>query len=233
MIKKTEQKKNKKIMLIVKTIIVIVVVVMLWCFYSLVRFDGIYSPIYVWGLSNPYKYYQKHIGSLLVKHGTEYKLKPTIDEQNPKTYNVYRNEEHRFEFKYPKGVDIKIDNTVRSDTSDSLIASSNRDYDVKCEILAIYKGWGVGKNWLPKRRRFNKQNLENSKIIKYFIAKNGQIILIDNDFMKKKNITNAQYGVSVEFFGDNQQEKFVRIHVVGINCGQLIENIFSTFQFIE
>ena len=50
-----------------------------WFGYSLIRFDGYYSPAYVYGLSNPFKYYQEHIGSLLLKYGKEYKLKPTID----------------------------------------------------------------------------------------------------------------------------------------------------------
>ena len=232
MIKKTEQKKNKKIMLIVKTIIVIVVVVMLWCFYSLVRFDGIYSPIYVWGLSNPYKYYQKHIGSLLVKHGTEYKLKPTIDEQNPKTYNVYRNEEHRFEFKYPKGTMVQTNKEFYPNISTNLTILDSKNRENKCVMFIMYKGWGVGRSWLPRRRECVNWMVSSHKDLQYFYAKNGQIVHTTNCGYPSLNLLRDKEAL-IDYI-DKKTGKMYYITIGGEQCPkELLVNVITTFKFME
>ena len=203
-----------------------------WRAYSLVRFDGVYSPMYVYGLSNPFKYYQKHIGSLLLKYGKEYKLKPTIDENNPETYSVYRNDKHGFEFKYPREYNLRVDDTFHSNSGDILIGTINKNSNIRCEILMMYKGWGVGEDWLPKKRYFNEHNLKSDKGIKYFISKNGQIILMNNNSILNKS-NNIQYSESVEFIKNGRKKEFIKLYIAGAGCEKLTKNILFTFKFIE
>ena len=230
MTKRTEQKKNKKIILIVKTIIAIVVVVMLWCFYSLVRFDGIYSPIYVWGLSNPYKYYQKHIGSLLVKHGTEYKLKPTIDEQDSKTYNVYRDKEYHFEFKYPKEFKMSLDDNFVSSDIGTFIKFRNKSNS--CFVRISLKGRGVGVNWIPRDLAILKKRILTNHEILYFYGQNKQVAYINNMSIPR-SVDNAGIVYMSTKFIDKFDKKAIMVSASGNDCKNFAQTVFATFKFVR
>ncbi len=231
---KTKEKQTrvrKRVKLVLKTILIITALVFFWRFYSLVRFEGRFTPWYVWGISNPYKYWQEHIGLKLIEHGKRYDLKPTIDENDPTTYNVYQNKKHHFRFKYPKKFYIKNDISFYSDIADLFYVLADKKSPTKCEVILMYTGWGVGKNWLPRKRySLDKRIVASNQVARYFIAKNGQIIFIDNDFIINKDTTNKQSGISVEFF-DKGEDRSVSVRIVGVNCDKVIENILSTFEF--
>ena len=84
---------DKKIIKNVSIIIAaVVLVIFLWFTYSLIRFDGFFSPIYTFGLSNPYKYYQEHIGELLLEHGQKYR----IDDIDTSDWKIYEDKDLGF-----------------------------------------------------------------------------------------------------------------------------------------
>ncbi len=202
-----------------------------WLVYSILRFDGIYSPVYVYGLSNPYKYYQKHIGKLLIEHGTEYKLEPTIDENNPKTYNTYRNKEHNFEFKYPKGFNINIDDDFfYNKRGINIKFYTNNSAKVVCAVDIIYKGRGVGKNWLPRRRGCIGWMITNHKELRYFYTKNGQIACTTNCGMPDLKLDK---GALIDYT-DKNSDKMYYITIGGRQCSkEIMINVITTFQFVE
>jgi len=205
-----------------------------WRAYSLVRFDGVYSPMYVYGLSNPFEYYQKHIGSLLLKYGKEYKLKPTIDENNPETYNVYRDEEHNFEFKYQKGFYVKVNNTFFGDTGTIIEVFKNGDNLKKnqCTIDVLYKGWGVGRDWLPKRRSCVKWMIANNKKLRYFYAKNGQIVHTTNCGMPNLKLFEDRSAL-VDYIDKNSNRMYY-VTIGGKKCSdKVMVDVLTTFQFIK
>jgi len=220
---------KKLVVMIMKIIVVIVVVVVLWCFYSLIRFDGIYSPAYVFGLSDPYRYYQEHIGLVLLENGAEYKMEPTINEKDSETYKVYENKEHNFRFKYSKDFDISVNSNAFYNDNGTEIKFFNKNNSVTvCHVYVKYKGWGVGANWLPKKRRFIENQINNKQGEKYIITKHRQIVSALSASDPNREIFNTKY-VQIAYV-DKKNNLVLDVVIGGKKC---IDNIVSTFEFIE
>ena len=224
---------KKLVVMIMKIIVVIVVIVVLWCFYSLIRFEEKFTPWYVYGVSNPYEYYQKHIGALLLENGKQYDLKLSIDENNPETYNVYRDEEHNFEFKYPKGFYVKVNNTFFGDTGTIIEVFKNGDNSKQCTIDVLYKGWGVGRNWLPRERLFMENYIKKGNATFYLLTKQGQIVHTNSGGDSNSTLTKDKGGL-INYINPNKQNEIVD---VSFGCKKneinIINDIITTFQFVE
>ncbi len=233
--KEKQTKTKKRIKLVLKTILIITALVFSWRFYSLVRFEGRFTPWYVWGISNPYKYWQEHIGLKLIEHGKRYDLKPTIDENDPTTYNVYQNKKHHFRFKYPKGFDLEREESPSEDDDlDTGVVFSKRDnpQKIQCSIYVMYKGWGVGKNWLPRARLFVEYYIRKGNIPFYFITKNGQIVHTNNCGSSRLNLFKDK-----EALVDYVDKKSDRMYYVvaggrGKECPiDFLVDVLTTFEF--
>lgn len=237
MTKKTEQKKNRVIMLIIKTIVAIVVVIMLWRSYSLFTFEGKFAPWYVWGVSEPFKYWQEHIGLPLIEHGKEYKLELSIDEQDSKTYNVYKNEKHHFEFKYPKGFYVRVDNTIGGNKGQATDIKFFKEGDptktVRCGMYILYKGWGVGKNWLPRSRSFVEYYIKKGNTPFYFLTKNRQIVNTNSGGNPNSNLIKDNSGL-VTYINPSRTSDIINVSFgCERNSIEVMNDIISTFQFIN
>jgi len=229
--KDKQTKTKKRIKLVLKTILIITALVFSWRFYSLVRFEGRFTPWYVWGISNPYKYWQEHIGLKLIEHGKRYDLKPTIDENDPTTYNVYQNKKHHFRFKYPKGFDLESEESLGYKGQDNYIKFSKKgDYsrESQCWVYILYKGWGVGKNWLPRKRLLVEHYIKKGSTPFYFVTKNGQIAYIINYHANSTEPKNKE----VMYVDPLHNSNIIRVSSTCYpDSIQMIDDIISTFEF--
>ncbi len=208
---------------------VIVAVIFLWLGYSLVRFSGFFSPFYIADLSDPFVYYQKHIGKMLIENGKEYE----INDINTLDWKICKNENFGFEFKYPKDFYLSMLNNGRH------VEFININNDKKCKLEIENNGWEIGKNWLPRKRKRIENEVEGKKYNELrYIEKNGDIFAISsagflNKNQAKNNYNNAQF-TSVIFISHNGPFQFIKVSDYQHACSEdFIKGIFATFQFIK
>lgn len=235
MTQKIDQKRRLRLSTIIKIVLVVLVMVFFWRIYSLVRFEGRFSPWYVYGISNPYKYWQEHIGLPLIENGKQYDLKLSIDENNPETYNIYRNEKYNFEFKYPKGFYVKVDGAFFGGIGTSIEIFKKGDVLEKnvCNLNVLYKGWGVGKNWLPRSRAFMENYIKKGNIPFYFLTQQGQIVHTNSCGDPNSTLIKDKGGL-ISYINPNKKNSVLNVSF-GCNDSEInvINDVIATFQFIK
>lgn len=198
-----------------------------WFFYSFAFFEGRFSPIYTFGcLSDPSGYYHKHIEELLENRGFLYDVSD-IDESHSKEYV---DKKYGFKFKYPNNLDLETGFITDIESSLDLINES--DTSKKCYINVKYKGWGIGKNWLPRERRFVERQINwvRGKDL-YFYTKNNRVSHIHSTVIPER-IENTTYFTGALFL-NYEGDKFINVALYGEKCTEdQIKTIFSTFQVL-
>ena len=217
---------SKKNFVILGTCLYSSVFVALWLIYSLFRFDGFYSPLYVYGLSDSFKYYQEHIGLQLIENGIEYDMNTMHDEPELK---VYKDIEHGFEFKYSNDLKVSV-HKFSKDVGEEL-EFKNKGLNKKCTVGIRYKGRGVGVNWLPKNRMILETRITKGDEILYFYGTNGQIAYINNMTKPRKVIKDRYVNFSTLFINQSDN-KFVRVNISGNDCLNFTRRTIATFQFL-
>lgn len=202
----------------------------IWLWFSILSFDGFYSPMYVFDLYNQDRYYQNHIGKKLVKYGQEYK----IDKVHASYWKNYKDKENKFQFEYPANLELEIKNIELPYKYQLNFVDNN----YICAMEVIERERGVGREWLPKtRNRFDYDIKNNNKSkLWYFYAKNGKVFNIySTNFEKGISSQNDKYKFTyIDFISDNKIDKVIKISDSGNTCPEyLIKGILGTFEFVE
>lgn len=209
----------------------IMVVVAFWLVYSLIRFDGFFSPTYILGLSDPYKYYQKHIGSLLAQHGKEY----AIDGVDTKNWKLYKDTRDGFEFKYPS--ELVAEDFSQDEYRKSIYFLDGVDKDEQdpiCEIDVEFRGWKLGKHGLPSARRKTASDTIKNRVdeLWYIHDQYGGVTGIASTRFFQSSSDNIQF-TGVTFI---EKKEGVFLHIVNNrnSCEEdMTKGILATFRFTE
>lgn len=211
------------------SIVGVVVIATLWLTYSLVSFDGFFSPVYAIGLSDPYRYHQRYVSDLLIQYGKEYKL----DDVDTTDWKVYRDSEDSFEFKYPEKLDAEI--VAKNETSDHIRLSNNSSKEKgECVVSAEFVGRGIGVKWLPRERRGVSLDIDNNRLEKLYYVRtiDGGVFKIESTRLTPKDEQNIHFtGIT---FIHQKTDKFVAVKDYGNKCSEdTIKGILATFQFTK
>lgn len=214
---------------VVGVITLVVVLLFLWFAYSLIRFDGFFHPLYTFGLSDPYGYYQQHVGSKLMEYGEEYK----ISETETSKWNVYHESGRGFEFKYPQ--DFVLVRTVENESSDRITFSVDTvSRTAGCTITVEWRGWKLGKHGLPSKR----------KITDFFVRnkKQSELQFIRDQYGGATQVRSTRFSDGqqrdIQFTGvtfiHKESDQF--LHFVDYNntCDEAVmQGMLATFRFVE
>lgn len=204
----------------------LLVIIMVWLGYTLFHFDSFFLPNYLVGISSPYEYYQKHIGSLLVKYGQEYQL----DDVETFNWKTYADNERGFEFKYPENMTAK---RVSRNNQGYQVSFMNIDSnEAMCEVSLEFSGRGVGKEWLPKIRKHTEFDANNDNIdeLWYVHTSNDSVFNIKST----RFLPNNQNGINFTgmTFIKKGSGQFLRINDYGNTCPEnAAKGMFATFRF--
>jgi hypothetical protein len=218
---------KNKLIILSGILLFIVLFAMVWRVYSMFTFEGYFTPWYVWGISNPFEYWQKHIGLLLIENGKPYDLKLSIDENDSNTYNIYRNKKHNFEFKYPKGFFMKVDDSLDNRSTSIKIFKNEKKVKVDlCYVTAQYIWRGGSKDWIPRRRLSMENFIKKGNTPFYFVTKQGQVVHTDNNIYSDNN---AQI-----CYINKKKSQIIDFSIGGEECPHdLLVDIILTFQFVK
>lgn len=234
-INKDDMKIKKNIFLCVIAVLLIFII---WFIYSLCRFNGLFSPLYITGLSNPYEYYQKNIATILSKYGQEYE----INNINTESWKIYEDIALGFRLKYPANFTLDV---LQGQKTGKIFYFVDNITNKRVRIDIAYPGthgafYDLGQNYLPSYRNkvfyYAKNNLKNK--LWYITTKNQDIFNINSTmFFYNSNRNNIQDNeiefTSVTFIEKNRPSKFIKISDYGNQCEEdFLKGIFATFEFI-
>ncbi|MCK9379048.1 MAG: hypothetical protein M0P97_02795 [Candidatus Moranbacteria bacterium] len=219
--------RKKSITLLILAIVVFRV--FFWFMYSLIFFNGVFSPLYAIELSNPYVYYQKYIGASLLRYGQEYEINDS-DISNGK---IYKDNSLSFEFNYPENLDL----TVLND-GHYIKFKDVGNLKEECRLEIESNGWEVGRKWLPRKRRRVMSDIKNGKIDElWYIRKNDAVFKITSSRFKnnqQEEISDDIQFMSVVFISEKNPFTFIKIADYENKCSEgVIRKIFATFRFVR